>query len=176
MTNGDGVATNLLQVSHNSRALYAQSHYGSGTDFVFTDDPSGCLITMLSWAQVLPSSDLNLVERISVISMSVGCGPSSDPKKIMDDSGLMVQLVGSRYHMGHIISKCVFLLFSAGEVDDDDDALEYGAYFFGCNRSKRFHQWARDLDLVERKRLSKIPTSSLTRDEWRTLAGLGGRM
>lgn len=160
MTNGDGVAIKLLQISHNSRALYAQSYYGPGTDFVFTDDTAGCCLTMLSWAQTLPTAHLSLVDRISVIIMD----GEGDPDEIMGDGGYLKHRMKNYYNMGHIISKCVFLEISIG-VAEEDDYPEEGVYYFGLKRRTKFLKWADDSNVVELKRLSGILPSHLTRED-----------
>lgn len=151
MTDGDGVSTNLLQVTQASRAQYAQSYYGSGADFLFTHDASGVFLTVMSWAQ---AAHLDHIERVSII-----CGD----ELLLDDLAESIEHATQFFednHMSSVISKCVFLRFPMEE--DDDEYYPEGQQFFGCNRTVKFRKWVQEMNAVELKELSVISAVRLT--------------
>lgn len=134
MTNGDGVAANLLQVSQASRALYAQFYFGSSAEFIFVYGYAPVLTDMMSWAHVLPTQHVNLIERVVVISRDepypehFGASSDNDTKKMRS------------HYLGHMASKCVFcyVQFGDGMGFDEETKGQAMNYAFGFNRIAKF--------------------------------------
>lgn len=141
---GEGVVINLLQVDRTTRALFAESYYGRGSEFEF--DATGvdpCFVnTMLSWVDTLGASHVSLIDRIVVIHKDEGHS-NMDKAELADwhEHNHFLLLMGPLIDPETIkkISYRYAVVVAKQEPKDGvNEVLASSSYIFGMNRVRKY--------------------------------------